>query len=240
MIYFVKNPKEGTAISPISLLLVTHDRLLEQRPASRLETQPDFVLSGVVATLKQACEEAHCYDAKIVMVDLAAPGAADASQWCALRFCYPAAWLIARFDKRDDKAMKLAFLAGARSFLSKAVGEDMLRRRLKEVLLATPILSDNHLFDSLLVPGYEARPEPNDINTIAPTPEHLTPREWDTLVLLVEGLSNKEIASRLCLSEKRVKNCVSNILSKLGVGNRTQAALWAKEQGVCSRQHEAS
>jgi DNA-binding NarL/FixJ family response regulator len=60
-------------------------------------------------------------------------------------------------------------------------------------------------------------------------PEHLTPREFEILRLLAEGLSNKEIAAQLNLSEKTVKNRISEILSKLGVCNRTQAAIWARE-----------
>jgi DNA-binding NarL/FixJ family response regulator len=70
------------------------------------------------------------------------------------------------------------------------------------------------------------------------TPEHLTPREHDILKLLAEGMSNKEIAAKLGLSETTVKHRVSDILSKLGVSNRTRAAVWAREHGLESHHNE--
>lgn len=64
----------------------------------------------------------------------------------------------------------------------------------------------------------------------------LTPRERDILRLLAQGLSNKEIAAQLCLSAKTIKNRVSEILSKLGLHNRTQAAIWAVEHELNDRE----
>ena len=72
---------------------------------------------------------------------------------------------------------------------------------------------------------------PDNLNTADPQVS-LTRRERDILRLLAQGLSNKEIAAQLCLSEKTVKNRVSEILSKLGMHNRTQAAIWAVEHGL--------
>ena len=64
------------------------------------------------------------------------------------------------------------------------------------------------------------------------SPEHLTARENDVLTLLAEGRSNKEIAQLLTIAEKTVKTHVSNILAKLGVPSRTQAALYAVRSGI--------
>jgi len=60
----------------------------------------------------------------------------------------------------------------------------------------------------------------------------LTHRECELLALLGQGMSNREIAFQLCVSEKTVRNCVSEILSKLELSNRTQAALWARDQDL--------
>ena len=66
-------------------------------------------------------------------------------------------------------------------------------------------------------------------------PSHLlSEREQSVLRLLADGLSNKEIAIKLCLSEKTVRNILSTIYGKLDVSNRTQAALWASEHGLKS------
>lgn len=60
----------------------------------------------------------------------------------------------------------------------------------------------------------------------------LTSREIEVLDLLARGIPNKEIASQLCLSEKTIRNCVSEVLEKLCLRNRTQLAIWAWEEGV--------
>ncbi len=79
--------------------------------------------------------------------------------------------------------------------------------------------------------------EPTPKNLDAPDPQvSLTRRERDILRLLAQGLSNKEIAAQLHLSEKTIKNRVSEILSKLGLHNRTQAALWVVEHGLGDRE----
>jgi len=74
-------------------------------------------------------------------------------------------------------------------------------------------------------------PTPNNLDTTDPQVS-LTRRERDILRLIAQGLSNKEIAAQLCLSEKTVRNRLSEIFSKLEVSNRTQAAIWAREHGL--------
>jgi DNA-binding NarL/FixJ family response regulator len=71
----------------------------------------------------------------------------------------------------------------------------------------------------------------------SPKSSTLTPREIDILRLLANGLCNREIAKNLGLSEKTVRNRLSEILSKIGVSNRTQAALWAIENGLKEDSH---
>src|SRR5574341_2358746 len=80
---------------------------------------------------------------------------------------------------------------------------------------------------------------PSNLDTTDPQIS-LTRRERDILRLLAQGLSNKEIAEQLGLSEKTVRNRLSEILSTLGVRNRTQAAIWAKEHGLDNGQQEQS
>ncbi len=69
-----------------------------------------------------------------------------------------------------------------------------------------------------------------------PSVEHFTERELEILRLLAEGCSNREIAAALKLSERTVRNHMTDILGKLGVRNRTQAALWAREHGLGGKQ----
>ncbi len=78
-------------------------------------------------------------------------------------------------------------------------------------------------------------PTPNNLDTTDPQVS-FTRRERDILSLLAQGLSNKEIAAQLHLSEKTIKNRVSEILSKLGLHNRTQAAIWTVEHEPDNRE----
>jgi len=84
----------------------------------------------------------------------------------------------------------------------------------------------------------EVNGEPAITSTRPPSPilEKLTPRERDIVKLVAEGASNKEIAAKLHLSENTVRNRLGDILGKLGVSNRTQVAIWARENGLGGEQ----
>lgn len=139
--------------------------------------------------------------------------------------------LVTMFD--DSESVLSGMRAGARGFVLKGAEPDELRHAIEaayrgEVLLSPAIAAK-------LVRRFDVSPDPQEVGVFY---EELTPRELDVLRLASEGLSNKEIAATLILSEKTVKNRISNIFAKLRVNDRTQAVLRALRTGLVQLQDE--
>jgi NarL family two-component system response regulator LiaR len=125
----------------------------------------------------------------------------------------------------DDEKVFPAIKAGATGYLLKDVSPGDLANAIRAVHAG-----ETHLHPDItrkLVDQF-ASPRTNP----RPTPEELTPRELEVLRLIAQGMSNREIAQALTISEKTVKTHVSNILSKLHLADRTQAAIYAHRHGV--------
>ena len=118
----------------------------------------------------------------------------------------------------DDEALFDAIMAGASGYVLKEVGTSDLVSDIRKV-------ANGH---SLLDPGLTARViERLRSRKDEPRPEHLTPQEERILEHVAEGRTNRQIADLMYLSEKTVKNYVSNLLAKLGMSRRTEAAVYA-------------
>lgn len=133
--------------------------------------------------------------------------------------------LVTMFD--DSESVLAGMRAGARGYVLKGAEPDELRHAIEaanrgEVLLSPAIAAK-------LVRRFEVLPDPQEARVLY---EELTPRELEVLRLAAEGLSNKEIAATLILSEKTVKNRITNIFAKLRVNDRTQAVLHALRTGL--------
>jgi DNA-binding NarL/FixJ family response regulator len=207
-------------------VLVIPDPAHETWLTARLAQESDCSLAAVVGSLDEACRHVPV---NVLLVDLAVPDAMDEARWAALRLCDPTAWLIVVFGDYGP-ALRHAATAGARAFLPKSLSDETLWSALKMALRGERVIPDEQFFTRLW--GTQAQSENGAPQQASLAPERLTPRERDILGLLADGLSNKEIATRLGLKEKTIKNRVSEILSKLGLRNRTQAAIWAREHGL--------
>jgi DNA-binding NarL/FixJ family response regulator len=146
-----------------------------------------------------------------VTEQLAGPGVADPL----------AVVILTTFDL--DEYVYGALRAGARGFLLKDAGPDLLAQAIRAAAAG----------DALIAPGVTGRLlDAFAARVPAPEPaEPLTPREEDVLVLLAEGLTNAEIGARLHLSLGTVKTHLGGLLTKLGMRNRVEAAIWARETG---------
>ena len=128
----------------------------------------------------------------------------------------------------DDSESALSGMrAGARGYVLKGAEPEELRRAIEaayrgEVLLKPAIAAK-------LLRRFEEMPQPQEVGVLY---DEITPREVDVLRLAAEGLSDVEIAARLKLSEKTIKNRISNIFAKLRVNDRTQAVLHTLRRGL--------
>jgi NarL family two-component system response regulator LiaR len=125
----------------------------------------------------------------------------------------------------DDEKVFPAIKAGATGYLLKDVSPGDLANAIRAVHAGETYLHPDitrKLVDQLASPRADPRPEPDE----------LTPRELEVLRLIAQGMNNREIAQALTISEKTVKTHVSNILGKLHLADRTQAAIYAHRHGV--------
>ena len=145
----------------------------------------------------------------------------DEADLRALREAFPTARIVVLADGLSVEALRAAMGGGADGFLSKSVSPEALIQSLQLVMLGEKVFPTN--FASLLLD----MTAPNPLNSV----RGLSPREQEILQALVTGASNKMIAIRLGITEATVKVHLKTLLRKIDVNNRTQAAIWAINNG---------
>jgi DNA-binding NarL/FixJ family response regulator len=211
----------------ISVLLVDDQTLVRQGIRSLLELSEDIRVIAEAVDGAQAVEMIPQKKPDVVLLDLRMPGLSgiDVLNTLAQANQLPATIILTTFD--DDQLVLAGLKAGARGYLLKDVSLDQLVDAVKTVAaggsLVAPVVTQR------LLSGLE-RMHNEFVSLDRPDP--LTERETEILRLMAGGYSNKEIANSLGVAEGTVKNHVSNILSKLGVRDRTRAVLKAFELGI--------
>ncbi|HLB75716.1 MAG TPA: response regulator transcription factor [Candidatus Limnocylindria bacterium] len=202
----------------IRVLLVDDHAVVRQGLRSFLELQPDIEVVGEAAGARDGVELAARLSPDVVLMDLLMPDEDGVDAIRALRDVAPRVRVLVLTSYLDDTHVFAAVQAGAAGYLLKDVQPDALTDGIRQVSQGLAVL---HPTIAARLMNRTGRP---------PSLADFTQRERDVLKLLAEGLSNKEIAGRLFISEKTVKTHVSNVLQKLGVADRTQAALLAVRQ----------
>lgn len=213
----------------IRVLLVDDQKLMREGLRILLELEEDLTVvaeAGDGAAALTAYAESQ---PDVVLMDIRMPGMDGVETTWRLRQGWPQARVIILTTFDDDEYVFEGLRAGAMGYLLKDVSGRDLAQAIRSVAaggaLIEPSVARKVLSEfARLVPP--ARP------LDAGLPEPLTEREGQVLALLAQGLTNKEIALRLALAEGTVKNNVTVILQKLGVHDRTQAALRARQLGI--------
>jgi NarL family two-component system response regulator LiaR len=177
-----------------------------------LEEEPDLELVGEAADGEEAVQLCEQLRPDVILMDLVMPELSGADATRSIRKRWPQVQVIALTSFQDKELVQEALQAGAISYLLKNVSGNDLVEAIRGAYAGRATLSPE---------AVEALVQPTAPES---TPDYdLTPRERDVLALLVEGLTNKEIAGRLSISRSTVKVHVSNILSKLNVSSRGEA-----------------
>jgi NarL family two-component system response regulator LiaR len=210
----------------IRILIVDDHGVVRQGLRMYLALDPELQIVGEAANGVEALRLAHELKPDVVLMDLLMPVMDGISATGAIRRELPEIEVIALTSVLEDSAVYGAMRAGAIGYLLKDTEADELCRAIKaaaagQVQMSPPVAA------RLL---REVPPPQN--------PEPLTARETEVLQQLALGKSNKEIAAVLVIAEKTVRTHVSNILAKLGVNSRTQAALHAVRCGLVSLEIE--
>jgi DNA-binding NarL/FixJ family response regulator len=204
----------------IRILIADDHAVVRQGLRMFLTLDPELEIIGEAVDGKQAVEAARRLRPDIVLMDLLMPVMGGVEATTAIRRELEEVEVIALTSVLEDKSVVDAVRAGAIGYLLKDTESDELIRAIKAAAAGQVQLSPKAAARLMR----EVRTPDN--------PEALTERETDVLRLLAMGQANKEIAQTLSIGEKTVKTHVSNILAKLNVTSRTQAALYAVRIGL--------
>jgi len=206
----------------IRILIVDDHGVVRQGLRMYLALDPDLEVVGEAANGAEALRLAHELKPDVVLMDLLMPVMDGIAAIGAIRRELPDVEVIALTSVLEDSAAYGAMRAGAIGYLLKDTQADELCRSVKAAAAGQVQMSP-----SVMTRLLREVPAPQQ-------PDLLTERETDVLRQLAQGKSNKEIAATLVIAEKTVRTHVSNILAKLGVASRTQAALHAVRSGLVS------
>lgn len=212
--------------SPVRVLIADDHAIVRKGIRALLATEPDVEVVGEACDGAEAVAQVQALRPDVVLMDLVMPGldGIEATRQITAGQSGVRILVLTSFAA-DDKVFP-AIKAGALGYLLKDTGPEDLVRAIRQVSRGEPSLEPVIARKVL----YELSHPPAE----KPTPDPLTEREMEVLRLIAQGRSNKEIAEELVIAEMTVRSHVSNILSKLHLASRTQAALYALKEGLAS------
>jgi len=214
-------------ITPISILIVDDHEVVRNGVRSYLETLPQFTVVGEAASGADAIRMVGDLIPDVVLMDLIMPGLDGIETTREIRKISPRTQVVVLTSYHEDEHIFPALKAGAISYILKDMKmeklADAIQRAVRNEITLHPLVAARVLRN--------LRGETSEDAFYA----DLTERELDVLKLIANGLSNSQIAETLVISENTVKGHVSNILSKLHLADRTQAAVYAWQKGIVRR-----
>lgn len=206
----------------VSILIADDHPVVRQGLRTFLELQEDLEVVGEAGGGEEAVAMARQLLPDVVLMDLVMPGLDGIEATRRIRAESPTTKVIVLTSFAEDEKVFPSIKAGAAGYLLKDVEPEALAEAIRTVQRGEALLHPTVAAKLMQEFGAERR-APGEL-------EHLTERELEVLRLIARGMSNREIAGELVLSEKTVKTHVSNILAKLHLADRTQAALFAVKQ----------
>jgi DNA-binding NarL/FixJ family response regulator len=223
--------REGTDLTRI--VVVDDHALFRVGIRQILERESDFEVVGEADDSRSAVDAALETSPDVVLMDLSLPPPGGIETTSRIKRELPSTAIIVLAVEEDEDALFDAIKAGAAAFILKDVGPDDLLTIIRRVVNGEYLINDKVFskpavasrvlkeFRELAVYGQDAAP------IFAP----LSPREVEILDNIAQGMTNKQVAYALSISEQTVKNHMSSILRKLSVNDRTQAVVYAMRQG---------
>jgi two-component system, NarL family, nitrate/nitrite response regulator NarL len=221
----------GNANSPIRVLLVDDHALFRRGVASLLNGEPGFEVVGEAEDGLRAIERTRELMPDLIVMDLNMPRAGGAEAARRILEEFPYVKIVILTVSEDDKDLFDAVRGGAHGYLVKKIEPKALFDTLRGVMRGEASISRTMAAKLM----GELRREAANRTGAGAKPPDLSPREVEVLTCVAEGKSNKEIATALDIAENTVKNHLKNILEKLHLENRVQAATYALRQGLASK-----
>jgi two-component system response regulator DevR len=205
--------------SPLRIFLVDDHEVVRRGVRDMLEVEEDFEVVGDAGSVEEAIHRVAATRPDVAVLDVRLPDGSGVELCRELRSTYPdiACLMLTSFD--DDEALFEAIVAGASGYVLKQVKGSDIVNAIRQVGAGR----------SLLDPALTARVTERLRAGTAEDPRlaGLSAQERRVLDLLADGLTNRQIAAEMFLAEKTVKNYVSNLLAKMGMSRRTEAAVYA-------------
>jgi two-component system, NarL family, response regulator DevR len=216
----------------LGILLVDDHEVVRLGLKALIGRQPSFEVIAEAGTADEAVEKARVHQPEVVVMDVRLPGKSGIDATREIMRLRPETKVIILTSYADDELLMDAIEAGAAGYVLKQIGSDALLKALESVSRWESLL-DPALMNKVFARLREAARKERGQAFAG-----LTEQEVKILALVAEGLTNREIADRIYLSEKTVRNYVSAILGKLGLAHRSQAAAYAVEHGLLARARE--
>jgi NarL family two-component system response regulator LiaR len=211
---------------PIKVLLVDDHEMVRIGLAAVLDTEEGIEVVGEASNGHEGLRLAQAYKPDVVLMDLVMDGMDGVETTRRLMEMLPECKVIVLTSYIDDSKMYPVIEAGAFSYLLKTSRATEIADAIRAAARGQSVLESQvaaKMMNRFREPKRSQAPAPH---------ESLTEREMEVLKLLAQGLSNQEIADKLFIGVKTVKYHITNIFSKLGVEDRTQAAIYAHKQGL--------
>ena len=209
----------------IQLVIADDHTLFREGLAGIISGADDFEVVGQAGTMQEAVQLARDLLPDLILLDIDMPGGGLEAARIVAEEC-PVTHIVILTSSEEDDHLIHALKIGARAYILKGVAARELLRILRAVWAGESYVPPM-LAASLLLEMREAHSQQKQATSPL---DELTPREREILEGLAAGLSNKEIGEKLFLSEKTVKHYMTNILQKLQVRNRVEAALLAQKE----------
>lgn len=210
----------------ISVLIADDQDLVREGLRMLLEAEPDLAVAGEASNGSQALAQARVLDPDVILMDVRMPQLNGIEATTRLVQSGSRARILMLTTFNLDEYVYHALKAGASGFLLKDATREQLTGAVRAVAAGETLLAP--VITRRLIEDFCRGPAPSR-NAAA---ESLSARELGVVRLVAQGMSNAEIAARLCLSEATVKSHIARILTKLGLRDRVQVAVYAYEHGI--------
>ncbi len=227
------NDRRNQSYERVKILIVDDHALFRVGIRQILEREPDLEVVAEADDARTALDAAFATNPDVILMDLSLPPPGGIETTQRVKRELPAAAIVVLSTEEDEDALFEAIKAGAAAFILKDIAPEDLVMIIRRVVAGEYLINDKVFskpavasrvlkeFRELAVYGQEAAP------IFAP----LSPREVEILDNIAQGMTNKQVAYALSISEQTVKNHMSSILRKLSVNDRTQAVVYAMRQG---------
>jgi DNA-binding NarL/FixJ family response regulator len=203
--------------SPIRVFLLDDHEVVRRGVRDLLESDADIVVVGEAATAGEALARVPALRPDVAVLDVRLPDGDGISVCRELRSQLPGTACLILTSFADDEALLQAVLAGASGYVLKQIRGSDLQTAIRTVAAGRSLIHPDTV--DRLMRRLRGTPDRSDPMAV------LTEREREVLELIGQGMTNRQIGQSLHLAEKTVKNYVSNLLAKLGIERRTQAAI---------------